>query len=95
MSLTSHRVFVRREDREVAVTMLPTGFKLLRLFLTYPGEVLSRDALFQEVWMAQPDARERTIDVHIKFLRDALRPFDTMIETVRSRGYLLSSSPSY
>jgi two-component system phosphate regulon response regulator PhoB len=94
MSLTSHRVFVRREDREVAVTLSPTGFKLLRLFLTHPGEVLSRDAILKEVWMEQPDASERIVDVHIKFLRDALRPFDTVIETVWSRGYRLSSSSS-
>ncbi|WP_408315539.1 MULTISPECIES: winged helix-turn-helix domain-containing protein [unclassified Paraburkholderia] len=75
--------------------MSPTGFKLLRLYLAHPGEVLSRDAFVQEVWMAQPHASERTVDVHIKFLRDAFRPLDTMIETVRSRRYRLSSSPSH
>ncbi|WP_429448777.1 winged helix-turn-helix domain-containing protein [Paraburkholderia sp. 40] len=94
MSLTSHRVFVRRGDREVAVTLSPTGFKLLRLFLTHPGEVLSRDAILKDIWMEQPDAGERAVDAHIKFLRHALRPFDTMIETVWSRGYRWSSSSS-
>jgi DNA-binding winged helix-turn-helix (wHTH) protein len=92
MSLTSHRVSVRLEEQEVAITLSPTAFKLLRLFMTHPGEVLSRDTILRMVWMGQTDARKRAADVHVKFLRDALRPFDTKIETVWNGGYRLSSA---
>jgi two-component system, OmpR family, phosphate regulon response regulator PhoB len=94
VSLTSHRVFVRRQNQEVAVELSPTGFKILRLFLTHPGEIFSREALVKEVWAEQPDTRERAVDIHIKYLRDALKPYDTMIETIRRRGYRFTNSDS-
>jgi two-component system phosphate regulon response regulator PhoB len=92
LSLTTHRVSVRLEDREVAVALSPTAFKLLRLFLTHPGEVLSRGAILKAVWMGQTDAKERVVDVHVKFLRGALQPFAVLIETIWNRGYRLSST---
>ncbi|MFT4432584.1 winged helix-turn-helix domain-containing protein [Caballeronia sp. 15715] len=91
MSLTSHRVSVRMECQELTISLSPMAFKLLRLFLTRPGEVLSRDTILKVVWAEQTDAKERTVDVHVKILRDALRPFDAMIETVWKGGYRLSS----
>jgi two-component system, OmpR family, phosphate regulon response regulator PhoB len=91
MSLTSHRVSVRMECQELTISLSPMAFKLLRLFLTRPGEVLSRDTILKVVWAEQTDTKERTVDVYVKILRDALRPVDAMIETVRKGGYRLSS----
>ncbi|CAB3806218.1 winged helix-turn-helix domain-containing protein [Pararobbsia alpina] len=92
LSLKSHRVVAKRDEREAALALKPTQFKLLRLFLLHPEQVFSRDEILEHVWTDQPDAKARTVDVHVKYLRDALRPlqFDTMIETVLNEGYRLS-----
>ena len=70
----------------------PTEFRLLRYLMTYPERVHSRSQLLDRVWGDHVFIEERTVDVHIKRLRDALA--DTgcagMIETVRGAGYRLA-----
>ena len=67
----------------------PTEFKLLHFFMTHPEKVHSRSTLLDRVWGDHVFIEERTVDVHIKRLRESLAPHGcaTMLETVRGAGY--------
>jgi two-component system phosphate regulon response regulator PhoB len=67
----------------------PTEFKLLHFLMTHPERVHSRKQLLDRVWGDHVFIEERTVDVHVKRLRDALAPAQcaSMIETVRGVGY--------
>ena len=69
----------------------PTEFRLLRYLMSYPERVHSRAQLLDKVWGDHVFIEERTVDVHIKRLRDALSPAGCaeLIETVRGAGYRL------
>ena len=69
----------------------PTEFRLLHYLLTHPNRVYSRAQLLDEVWGDHVFIEERTVDVHIRRLRQALSPsgHDALIETVRGSGYSL------
>ncbi len=69
----------------------PTEFKLLCHFMERPGRVLSRSHLMDAVWGMDSMIVERTVDVHIKRLRDAINPpgQPDLIRTIRSVGYAL------
>ena len=81
---------VAREDREVRIG--PTEFRLLHFFMTHPERVHSRAQLLDRVWGDHVFIEERTVDVHVKRLREALEPVgcSRMIETVRGAGYRLT-----
>ena len=81
---------VSRGDQEVKVG--PTEFKLLHFFMTHPERVHSRAQLLDRVWGDHVFIEERTVDVHVKRLREALAPVrcSQMIETVRGAGYRLT-----
>jgi two-component system, OmpR family, phosphate regulon response regulator PhoB len=83
---------VTRTDREVKVG--PTEFRLLHFFMTHPERVHSRSQLLDRVWGDHVFIEERTVDVHIKRLREALDAVQCagMIETVRGAGYRLTRS---
>jgi two-component system, OmpR family, phosphate regulon response regulator PhoB len=87
MDTARHRV--RRSGDAVALG--PTEFRLLRHFLEHPGRVFSRERLLDAVWGQDSDIEIRTVDVHIRRLRQAInvggRP--DLIRTVRSAGYAL------
>jgi two-component system, OmpR family, phosphate regulon response regulator PhoB len=70
----------------------PTEFRLLRFLLSHPERVHSRGQLLDRVWGDHVFIEERTVDVHIKRLREALAPSGcaVMIETVRGAGYRLA-----
>jgi two-component system phosphate regulon response regulator PhoB len=70
----------------------PTEFRLLRYLMSYPERVHSRGQLLDRVWGDHVFIEERTVDVHIKRLRDALGATGCagMIETVRGAGYRLA-----
>jgi two-component system phosphate regulon response regulator PhoB len=70
----------------------PTEFRLLHFFMTHPERVHSRAQLLDRVWGDHVFIEERTVDVHVKRLREALLPAQCahMIETVRGAGYRLS-----
>jgi two-component system phosphate regulon response regulator PhoB len=89
MDVASHRV--RRSGKPV--TLGPTEFRLLRHFLEHPGRVFSRERLLDAVWSHDPDIDTRTVDVHVRRLRQALNIGDQpdLIRTVRSAGYSLDS----
>jgi two-component system phosphate regulon response regulator PhoB len=69
----------------------PTEFTLLHFFMTHPERVYSRVQLLDHVWGDHVFVEERTVDVHIRRLRQALEPtgHDRLIETVRGSGYRL------
>ncbi len=81
---------VSRDEREVRVG--PTEFRLLHFFMTHPERVHSRSQLLDRVWGDHVFIEERTVDVHVKRLREALEPVQCsrMIETVRGAGYRLT-----
>ena len=74
------------------VRMGPTEFRLLHFFMTHPERVHSRPQLLDRVWGDHVFIEERTVDVHVKRLREALSQVGCahMIETVRGAGYRLT-----
>ena len=84
-----HRVWV--DDREVALTALE--FKLLVTFLERKGRAQTRDILLSDVWDITADIKTRTVDTHVKRLREKLGPAGDYIETVRGVGYRFRAKP--
>jgi len=83
----------RRVDGEMrALKLGPTEFRLLHFLMTHPERVHSRAQLLDRVWGDHVFIEERTVDVHVKRLREALEPARcaTLIETVRGAGYRLA-----
>ncbi|MCE2914405.1 MAG: phosphate regulon transcriptional regulator PhoB [Rubrivivax sp.] len=76
------------------VKLGPTEFRLLRFLLAHPERVHSRSHLLDRVWGDHVFIEERTVDVHIKRLREALGAAAAMVETVRGAGYRLTQSVS-
>ena len=72
----------------------PTEFRLLHFLMTHPERVHTRGQLLDRVWGDHVFIEERTVDVHIKRLREALAPVQcsALIETVRGAGYRLTQS---
>lgn len=62
-------------------------FELLHLFLSHPGIVYTREQLFSLVWKMDYMGDSRTLDSHIRTLRQKIEPYGKMIETVRNVGY--------
>ena len=71
----------------------PTEFRLLRHFLEHPGRVFSRERLLDAVWAHDADIGLRTVDVHVRRLRQALNAGggEDLFRTVRGSGYALDS----
>ncbi|MBH9554109.1 phosphate regulon transcriptional regulator PhoB [Inhella gelatinilytica] len=88
-------VQMRVRAGEQEVNLGPTEFRLLKFLMSHPGRVHSRSQLLDRVWGDHVAIEERTVDVHIKRLRDALEPAQTQdwIETVRGAGYRFRESP--
>jgi len=83
----------RRVTRgEVELKLGPTEFRLLHFLMTHPERVHSRAQLLDRVWGDHVFIEERTVDVHVKRLREALSPAhcEQMVETVRGAGYRLT-----
>jgi len=68
----------------------PTEFKLLQYLMHHPERVHSRSQLLDKVWGDHVFIEERTVDVHVKRLREAMGEAAAMLETVRGAGYRLS-----
>jgi len=77
-----------------ALKMGPTEFELLHFFMTHTDRVYSRAQILDQVWGDHVFLEDRTVDVHIRRLRDAIRPsaHDDLVETVRGAGYRFRSS---
>ena len=80
---------VTADGQRVALTY--KEFELLRLFLAHPGVAFTRDQLFNDIWGMDYCGETRTVDMHIRTLRQKLGRCGGMIETVRSVGYRLEA----
>ena len=85
----TRRVTRQIDDRMLDIRLGPTEFRLLHFMMTHPERVHSRAQLLDRVWGDHVFIEERTVDVHIKRLREALTPARcaALIETVRGAGY--------
>lgn len=81
----AHRCTVN--DREVELTLIE--FELLGTLMEREGRAQSREQLLADVWKLSEGVESRTVDTHVKRLRDKLRPAHAMVETVRGLGYRL------
>ncbi len=82
----AHRVFV--DGREIELTVLE--FKLLETFMARVGRVQTREQLLRDVWEMTGEVQTRTVDTHVKRLREKLLGGRDLIETVRGLGYRMS-----
>jgi DNA-binding response OmpR family regulator len=71
------------------VELTPAEFKILRLLAANPGRVFSRDQILDELWGGEKVVVDRTIDVHIRNLREKLGGAAALIKNVRGVGYKL------
>ncbi|CAN5790830.1 response regulator transcription factor [soil metagenome] len=85
----AHRVWV--DTAEVELTALE--FRLLLTFYERRNRVQSRGTLLDDVWGLSPDLSTRTVDTHVKRLREKLGPRGEYIETVRGVGYRFTAQP--
>lgn len=76
-----------------ALKLGPTEFKLLHYLMGHAERVHSRGQLLDKVWGDHVYIEERTVDVHVKRLREALGAAGAMVETVRGAGYRLTAKP--
>lgn len=89
MDTESHEVRVCGED----VELTKKEFAMLHLFLRSPGKVYTREALMSEVWGAEYCGESRTVDMHIKTLRQKLGTASGCIKTVVGIGYRMEATP--
>ncbi len=85
LSLCVSRHQVRVEDAPVVLTL--KEYELLKTLLENRGVVLTRDQLLTRIWGYSFDGESRTVDVHIRTLRQKLGPAADLIETIRGVGY--------
>ena len=83
----THRVSFKAQALKVG----PTEFKLLHYLMKHAERVHSRSQLLDKVWGDHVFIEERTVDVHVKRLREALGAAGVMVETVRGAGYRLTA----
>lgn len=81
-------------DARKEVTLTAKEFLLLEYFMQHKGRVLSRDRLLSEVWGYQYTGGTRTVDVHVRRLREKLPLLADALITVKQFGYKLAESPT-
>ena len=86
IDIPRHQLSVNEKN----ISLTPTEFKLLVTLIQGKGRVQSRDFLLDKVWGITADVTTRTVDTHIKFLRQKLGKAGQMIETIRGIGYRIS-----
>ena len=89
MNVESHEVFIN--DEEIILTALE--FKLLRQLVERRGRVQTRDQLLEDVWGYSSNITTRTVDTHIKRLREKLGSMGKYVQTIRGVGYKFSRIP--
>ena len=94
--LTAGGLTVDLEERTVTadgerISLTYKEFELLRLFLSRPGVAFTREQLLSDIWGMDYTGETRTVDMHIKTLRQKLGDYGRMIETVRHIGYRLEA----
>jgi two-component system phosphate regulon response regulator PhoB len=89
IDIDSHEVFVN--DEQVSLTALE--FRLLSQLVDRRGRVQSRDQLLSDVWGYSADVTTRTVDTHIKRLREKLGDMGKYVQTIRGVGYKFTRTP--
>lgn len=90
LDVGTHRIYFKNQDLKFG----PTEFKLLHFLMKNVERVHSRGTLLDKVWGDHVFIEERTVDVHVKRLREALGTAGSMVETVRGSGYRLTAHAS-
>ena len=80
-----HCVFVDDVEQQLR----PLEFKLIQVLLEHPGRVFTRGQLLEEVWGISASASSRTVDTHVRRLRERLGAYGEAVETVHGFGYRL------
>ena len=86
LDAATHRISYQGQELKLG----PTEFKLLHYLMNHAERVHSRSTLLDKVWGDHVFIEERTVDVHVKRLREALGQAGAMVETVRGAGYRLT-----
>ena len=89
IDVDSHEVHVNNE----LVVLTALEFKLLKQLIDRRGRVQSRDQLLSDVWGYSSEVTTRTVDTHIKRLREKLGPMGKYVQTIRGVGYKFSRTP--
>ena len=87
LDASTYRVMLNGSELKVG----PTEFKLLHYLMKHPERVHTRGSLLDRIWGDHVFIEERTVDVHVKRLRESLGLAGAMIETVRGAGYRITS----
>ena len=90
LTLDENQHTVTIDDERVVLTY--KEYELLRLFLSHPGMAFSREQLLQTVWNTDYAVETRTVDMHIRTLRQKLGDYGRYIETIRGVGYRLEGN---
>ena len=85
LNRSEHKVTIAGER----VVLTYKEYELLKLFLAHPGVAFTREKLLQNVWNTDYVTESRTVDMHIRTLRQKLGAYGSIIETVRNVGYRL------
>ena len=90
-------LFVNLDEHTVSadgarVELTYKEFELLKLFLSHPGVAWTREKLMEQVWGTDYCGETRTVDMHIRTLRQKLGPYGRRIETVRNVGYRMEAT---
>ena len=88
VNLEEHKVLV--DGEEVVLTL--KELELLKKFLLHPGIVFSRDKLLNDIWGYEFTGETRTVDVHIRTLRQKLGSAGDLVETIRGVGYRMAAN---
>lgn len=81
---------VTADEKQIQLTY--KEFEILRLFLSHPDLVFTRDRLFNDVWGEDYVGETRTVDMHIRTLRRKIGAYGELIKTVRNVGYRMEAS---
>lgn len=91
IDLASRQVLIKKQ----AIKLTPKTFELLTFLIKHKNRICTREQLLNHVWGLDSMATDRTVDVHIRRLRQALAPFgyDAHIQTQHSAGYQFTENP--
>ena len=89
LNLEAHQIFINNNE----ITFTALEFRLLKHLIDRRGRVQTRDQLLEEVWGYSAEVTTRTVDTHIKRLREKLGSTSEYIQTIRGVGYRFSKTP--
>lgn len=84
----SYRVFLEEEE----IVFPKKEFEILSYLASNPGKVFPREKLLAEIWGTDIYVVERTVDVHIRKIREKLRDYSELIETIKGVGYRFNNA---